>query len=171
MWKVCEYEEGVHRAAKLDVQHVPEVEGQVRQIQRMWREGWHRRGEGQGARYVVTGLRSTHADKSSARPAPKIHKKRSTHKTIEVSDDDKPGPSRGCGKHIITMPVHTGSTGKPVMWAQVAALESTMHNMVGWMRVMEVDVHSILGQMRGMESEMARMLEKLAEMKEGLANV
>ena len=95
MWKVQEPEEGVHWASKPDVQRVPEIKGQVRQIQRTRREGWHRRGEGQGARYVVTGLSSTHTDESSARPAPKIHKKASTRETIEVSDDDEPGPSRG----------------------------------------------------------------------------
>ena len=171
MRKVQEPEEGVHWAPKPDVQRVPEVKGQVRQIQRTRREGWYRRGEGQGARYVVTGLRSTHADEPSARPAPKICKKGSTRETIEVSDTDELGPSRACGKHVVTMPVHTGSTGKPVTWAQVTALESTMHNTVGRMRAMEADVHSILGQMRGMESEVAGMLEKLAEMKEGLADV
>ena len=171
MWKVQEPEEGVHQAPKPDVQCVPEVEGQVRQIEWTRREGWHRRGEGQGARYVVTGLRSTHADRPSARPAPKMRKKASTHETIEVSDNDEPGPSRARGKHVVTMPICTGSTGKPVTWAQVAALESTMHNTVRRMQAMEVDVHSILGQMRGMESEVAGMLEKLAEMKEGLADV
>ena len=171
MRKVREYEEGVHWFAKLDVQHMPEVEGQVQQIQQTQREGWHRRGEGQGARYVVTGLSSMHTDKSSARPAPKICKKGSMHETIEVSDDNEPGPSRACGKRVVTMPVRAGASGKPITWSQVMALESTMHNMVGRMRAMEADVHSILGRMRGMESEVAGMLEKLAEMKEGLADV
>ena len=120
---------------------------------------------------MVTGLRSTHADRSSARPAPKICKKGSTRKTIEVSDNDEPGPSRAHGKHVVTMPVRMGLTGKPITWAQVVALESMMYNTVGQMRAMEADVHSILGRMRGMESEVAGMLEKLAEMKEGLANV
>ena len=137
----------------------------------MQREGWHRRGEGQGARYVVIGLSLTHTDKSSARPAPKVRKKAAACKTIEVSDDDEPGPSRACGKRIITMPIHTGASGKPVTWLQVTALESTMHNTVGRMCAMEADVHSILGCMRGMESEVTGMLEKLAEMKEGLADV
>ena len=104
MWKVRKYEERVHWAAQLDVQRVPEVEGQVQQVQQMWREGWHQRGEGQGARYVFTGLRSMHNDRSSARPAPKMHKKASTRKTIEVSDDDEPGPSRAanmrCGRFL-----------------------------------------------------------------------
>ena len=120
---------------------------------------------------MVTGLSSTHTDKSSVRPAPKIHKKGSMHETIEVSDNDKPGPSRARGKRVVTMPVHAGASGKPVTWSQVMALELTMHNMVGRMCVMEVDVHSILRWMRGMESEVAGMLEKLAEMKEGLANM
>ena len=171
MQKVQEPEEGVHRAPKPDVQCVPEVEGQVRQIERTRREGWHRRGEGQGARYVVTGLRSMHADRPSVRPAPKMHKKASTHETIEVSDDDEPGPSRARGKRIVTMPVRASASGKPITWSQVVALESTMHNTVGQMRAMEADVHSILGRMHGMESEVAGMLEKLAEMKEGLADV
>ena len=120
---------------------------------------------------MVTGLSLTHTDKSSARPAPKIHKKGSMCKTIEVSDDNKPGPSRAQGKRVVTMPVCVGTSGKPVTWLQVAALESTMHNTVRRMCAMEADVHSILGRMRGMESEVAGMLEKLAEMKEGLANV
>ena len=120
---------------------------------------------------MVTGLRSTHTDRSSARPAPKMCKKASTRETIEVSDNNEPGPSRGHGKRVVTMPVCMGSTGKPVTWAQVAALESTMHNTVGRMQAMEADIHSILGRMRGMESEVAGMLEKLAEMKEGLADV
>ena len=98
-------------------------------------------------------------------------KKASTRETIEVSDDDEPGPSRARGKRIVTMPVCTSTSGKPVTWSQVAALESTMHNTVGWMWVMEADIHSILGRMCGMESEVAGMLEKLAEMKEGLADV
>ena len=108
--------------------------------------------EGQGARYVITGLRSTHTDKSSARPASKIHKKGSTCEMIEVSDDDEPGPSRGRAKHIVTMPVCLGASRKPVTWSQVVVLEVTMHNTVGQMQAMEVDVHSILGWMRGMES-------------------
>ena len=57
----------------------------------MQREGWHGRGEGQGARYVTAGLRSMHTDKSSARPAPKMHKKAAACETIKVSDDNKPG--------------------------------------------------------------------------------
>ena len=171
MWKVCKSEEGVHWAAKPDVQRMPGVKGQVQQIQRTQREGWHRRGEGQGTRYMVTGLRSTHANESLVRPAPKIHKKGSICEMIKVSDNDKPGPSRAHSKCIITMPIHTGLTGKPITWAQVAVLDSMMHNMVGQMQVMEVDIHSILGWMCRMESEVAGMLEKLAEMKEGLANV
>ena len=171
MWKVCEYEEGVHQAAKPDVQHVPEVKGQVQQIQQTWREGWHRRGKGQGARYMVTGFSLTHTDKSSARPAPKICKKGSMRETVEVSDNNKLGPSRARSKRNISMPIHVSTSGKPITWLQVVALELTMHNMVGWMCAMEADIHSILGQMHGMESEVAGMLEKLAEMKEGLANV
>ena len=98
-------------------------------------------------------------------------KKAATHKTIEVLDDKEPGPSRAHSKCNVSMPIHVSLTGKPVMWAQVTALESTMHNTVGQMWVMEVDIHSILGHMRGVESEVARILEKLVEMKEGLANV
>ena len=120
---------------------------------------------------MVTGLRSTHTDRSSARPAPKMCKKASTCKTIKVSDDNELGPSRARSKRVITMPICAGTSGKPITWSQVVALESMMHNMVGQMRVMEADVHSILGQMRGMESEVAGMLEKLAEMKEGLTDM
>ena len=120
---------------------------------------------------MVTGFSLTHTDKSSARPVPKIHKKGSTCETIKVSDDDEPGPSRGQAKRIVTMPVHSGTSGKPVTWSQVTVLESTMHNMVRQMHVMEADIHSILGWMCGMESEVAGMLEKLAEMKEGLADM
>ena len=120
---------------------------------------------------MVTGLNLTHTDKSSARPAPKIRKKGSMCETIKVSDDNKPGPSRARGKCVITMPVCMGTSGKPVTWSQVTALKSTMHNTVRQMCAMEADVHSILGWMRGMESEVAGMLEKLAEMKEGLADV
>ena len=120
---------------------------------------------------MVTRLSLMHTDKSSARPAPKMCKKAATRKMIEVSDDEEPGPSRGQAKGIVTMPICSGASGKPVTWSQVTVLKSTMHNMVGQMCAMEADVHSILGQMCRMESEVAGMLEKLAEMKEGLANV
>ena len=112
-----------------------------------------------------------HTDESSARPAPKIHKKGSTCKMIEVSDDEEPGPSKACSKCNVSMLIHVSAPGCPVMRSQVAALKSTMHNTIRWMWAMEADVHLILGQMRGMELEVAGMLEKLAEMKEGLADV
>ena len=91
--------------------------------------------------------------------------------SFKVSDDKKAGPSKVHGKHKVSMPICSVTLGKPITWSQVAALESTMHNTIRWMWAMEADVHLILGQMRGMESEVARMLEKLAEMKEGLADV
>ena len=90
--------------------------------------------------------------------------------SFEVLDNKEAGPSKVHGKCKVSMPIHSVTSGKPVTWSQVAALESTMHNTIRWMWAMEADVHSILGKMRGMELEVAGMLEKLAEMKEGLAD-
>lgn len=86
---------------------------------------------------MVGRLRLMHAGELSVRLASKIHKKMATHEMIKISGDEEPGPSRMHGKCNISMSIHLGTSGKPVMWSQVAVLKSTMHNTVERMQAME----------------------------------